>query len=428
MKNITQMRRLARAIPAGIERKDAAPNALEALKAELLDNITKKLTGYRDEMERKVAEYKAAGVTSPEAEKAVDLLGKRIDGLELELRRPDAQLPGLFQEETPGQKFIASEEAKQFASRWQRGGCAVKFDTLDPFFGFSHELKTTITSSAVGSSTPGILIPQRIPGIVPKPERRLTIRDLIPVRPTQNNAVEYVQENAFTNAASPVVEANSKAESALTFTISYDNVRCIAHWIPASRQILDDFEGLRAFIDHKLLYGLKLKEETELLNGDNLGDHLNGLVTRATAYAGTYDVAADTRIDKLRRAILEAEVANEVVSGIVLNPVDWNRIETQKEEPNGANTGAYLVGNPRQLIEVPTLWGKPVVVSNSMTNGKFLIGAFSTQAQIFDRLQAAIDISTEHSDYFIKNLVAIRAEERLTLAVFRTTAFIYGSF
>lgn len=420
---------LVRRIPRGLETKEQ-PNELEALATKITDNFTTKITALKTAFDAELAGLKEKGVTDPEAEKRAALLSKRIDGLELELRRPEGQLPPVLQ--SAGQKFIESPQFKSFVDRgWNRGGAAMKFDGQhNPFFagqGLYDEQKTTITSAAVGSVTPAILVPQRIPGIVPKPERTLRMRDLIPTRPTTNNAVEYVQESVFTSAASPVVENNAKQESALTFTIASDMVRLIAHWIPASRQILDDFEGLRAFIDHKLMYGLKLKEETELLNGDNLGDHLNGIYTRATAYAGTYAVAGDTNIDKLRRALLELEVADEVPSGIVLHPKNWALIETIKTEEGGANKGMYVVGTPNGPQIIQTLWGVPVVKSNSMTVDTFLVGAFATQATIFDRMQAVIDVSTEHASYFTSNLVAIRAEERLCLACYRTTAFIKGS-
>lgn len=60
--------------------------------------------------------------------------------------------------------------------------------------------------------------------------------------------------------------------------------------------------------------------------------------------------------------------------------------------------------------------------------GKFLTGAFQTGAQLFDREDANVVISTENADDFEKNLISIRCEERLALAVKRPEAFIYGSF
>ncbi len=60
--------------------------------------------------------------------------------------------------------------------------------------------------------------------------------------------------------------------------------------------------------------------------------------------------------------------------------------------------------------------------------GKFLTGAFNAGAQIFDREDANVVISTENADDFEKNMISIRCEERLALAVKRPEAFIYGSF
>ena len=413
-----RMLELASRIPFGIERKEDTPNPL----VELREQILGKIKEHRDAFEKQIGELKEKGITDPEREKVVGMLIKRMDTLEAELKRPETVLPSILQ--TVGQKFTDSEEFKHFQKRgWHKGGVSMKLEDLWP-----GEFKTTITSAAVGSSTPGILIPERVAGIIPKPERRLTIRDLLPSRRTTNNAIEFVRENVFTNAASPAVEGTTKAESALTFVIAYANVRLIAHWIPASRQILDDMEGLRAFIDRRLLYGLKLKEETELLSGDNLGDHLNGLITQATAYAGTYNVAGDTKLDKLRHAILEAEAADEIVTGLVLNPKEVHDIDLIKTEEGGAAKGSYIVGDPLGGVrQVKTFWGKPVVSTNSMPAGKFLLGNFAQQAEVFDRMDATIDVSTEHENYFIKNLVAIRAEERLALAVYRPSAFIYGS-
>ncbi|MCY1382155.1 Phage capsid family protein [compost metagenome] len=62
-----------------------------------------------------------------------------------------------------------------------------------------------------------------------------------------------------------------------------------------------------------------------------------------------------------------------------------------------------------------------------MLQDDFLVGAFSLGAQIFDRLLAEILISTENDKDFEKNMVSIRAEERLAFSVYRPEAFVTGS-
>jgi HK97 family phage major capsid protein len=62
-----------------------------------------------------------------------------------------------------------------------------------------------------------------------------------------------------------------------------------------------------------------------------------------------------------------------------------------------------------------------------MTVAHFLTGAFRLGAQIFDRLAIEVLISTEDGNNFSQNLISIRGEERLALAVYRPSAFIYGA-
>lgn len=107
-------------------------------------------------------------------------------------------------------------------------------------------------------------------------------------------------------------------------------------------------------------------------------------------------------------------------SGIVLNPIDWAKIELAKDE-----NGRYVIGNPQGVLS-PTLWGVPVVATQSMGVGKFLTGAFDIGAQIFDRRQSSVEVGFENDD-FTKMLLTIRATERLALAVYRPEAFIHGT-
>ena len=269
----------------------------------------------------------------------------------------------------------------------------------------------------------GTIDHHRLPGIDTLPKQRLFIRDLIASGKTQSPAIFWVQQTGFTNNAAVVPENTTKPYSEIQFSNKMTPVTTVAHIFKASKQILDDFAQLQSTIDAEMRYGLKYVEEQEILFGDGTDAHLHGIIPQASTFSPSFIPEKRTPIDDLRLAMLQAQLARLPASGHVLHFIDWAKIELQKD----AN-GNYLLANPAGLIG-PTLWALPVITTeiDSFVN-KFLTGAFSTGAQIFDREETNVVISTENSNDFEKNMISIRCEERLALAVKRPEAFIYGTF
>lgn len=312
-----------------------------------------------------------------------------------------------------GEQFVESEGFKSFAASGfskthGRGDMQVKA-TL-----------TTLTTAAPGSVGSGAY-PTRLPGIVELPQRRMTVRDLLTPGRMDGNTLDYVRETGFRNHAAATAEAAAKPESDIQLTSVQTSAKVIAHWMKASRQALDDVAQLRSVIDQRLLYGLALVEENQLLNGDGTGQNLHGIIPQATAYAAPITLPSPTSIDMIRLMVLQAALAEYPATGIVMHPSDWAWVETLKD-----TTGRYLIGNPQGTIS-PTLWGLPVVATQSIEIDKVLVGAFRLGAQVFDRWDARIETGYVNDD-FTRNLVTILAEERLALAVYRPQAFIYGDF
>lgn len=392
----------------------------------LRDEIVTTVTDYKSAIRKELDELKAKGFSDPETKENLTKVATRLDDLEARIKNPgSAGLPQLSK--TIGQLFVESEDFQRFSQRgWHKGGAALR---LKSFFNDARlpqllEQKTTITTGTVGTAAPQNT---RVPDIVTPLTRELRIRDLMSATPTTSSQIEYVEESTYTNAAAPQVEAAAKAESAMTFTLKTAPVRTIAHWIPASRQILDDMDMLMEYINGRLIYGLKLTEEAQLLSGDGTGSNLTGLITAATAYATTRNVVGDTKIDTISHAITQARVAEYPVDGVVLHPNDAEKIRLVKTEQGGVNKGSYIYGDPGSAA-APRIWNRPIVETTAIASGTFLVGAFMMGAHIWDRQEATIDVSTEHSDFFTKNLVAIRAEERLALTIYRPAAFVYGTF
>ncbi|SIR00043.1 phage major capsid protein [Pseudacidovorax sp. RU35E] len=312
-----------------------------------------------------------------------------------------------------GQQFAADEKVKAFT------GQATPRGRVDMTVKAAITSVTTDTDGAAGD----LVVPTRLAGILSLPERRLTVRDLITPGRMDGNALEYVKETGFTNNAAPTAEGAKKPESTMKFDLVSTTAKVIAHFVKASRQIMDDASQLASHIDGRMMYGLAFKEEQQLLKGDGTGQNLLGIIPQATAFAAPFDPAGtETAIDNIRLAFLQAELAEYPSTGVVMNPIDWARIELLKD-----TTGRYIIGNPQGVIGA-TLWNRPVVATQAIDVDKFLAGAFRLGAQVFDRWMARVEIATENEDDFVKNLVTILAEERLALAVYRPESFIYGDF
>lgn len=286
---------------------------------------------------------------------------------------------------------------------------------------------TQITNPNPLSNDNPLVPAERLGGVIVPPEQRLYMRDIIPVARTDRNLVEFATEATFTSNARPQGDASPvghgegelKAESAMTFTLTSIPIITLAHGIPASRQVLSDAQFLQGHIGSRLLYGLKKKEDDMILNGVSAAGEIDGLIDNATAYS--HGVTNDTILDTLLKSQLQLNVANFEATGYVMNPVQWYDVVKLKDTQN-----RYLFADPHNM-EALRVWGKPVVHTTHMPTGRFLAGDFIQAAQIWDREDATVRISDQHSDFFMRNLVMVLAENRMGLAIYRGSAMIYGS-
>jgi len=289
------------------------------------------------------------------------------------------------------------------------------------------ERKSTITSGGVGYSTSGVLGIERIPGIVAEARQTLRIRDVLTANPTTQPMVDFVKVTSPMAKASPQVEASSKFENAVTFAPASEKIRTIATWIPASRQVLDDYAELTNFLNNSLGYYVNLEEELQLLGGDGTGENLHGFIPQAAAFDTTLlaPSAGWNKIDVLGRAAQQVMESKELQPTFaIVHPRDWWGMRLAKDA-----YGRYILGDPQAPLQQSALFDLTPVVTTSIAVGTFLVGSGAGEAaEIRDRMELMIELSTEHADFFVKNLVAIRAEKRMALVVKRPGSYVSGSF
>ena len=405
---LSQLSDTAKAAKQTVDEVKNAHNALdgrvaklhEEMKAGMVDATTK--AAYQDAVEAVARHQKSVDKINAEvtelAKKAANLLGGGGD-----------------QRKSLGQLAAESEVCKSY-----RGGSAELATMNAPLFG-----KAAVLS---GAASAGVLIQPHQAAMVMGPEVPLTVRDLFQAVTISSNAIEWVRELLFTNNAGPQNgEGTAKPESGLTFEKKTSAVETIAHWIPASRQVLADAPQLQGLIDGRLRYGLKLKEDAQLLYGDGTNGNLLGLVPQATAFsaAGMPTVAVGapkhTAIDYLRWAFLQVAKAQYPATFAVLSLDDWATIQMMK-----TTDGAYIFGTPTDGA-APRIWGKQVVESHSLAAGDFVAGS-GFAATVYDREEVTVRVAEQHADFFIKNMVAILCEERLGFTVERPQAVVTGDF
>lgn len=350
--------------------------------------------------------------------------------------------------QTLGQRFAASEQLKNFN---QRGGRRSEPFEAKSFFHkhqIEHsadmgpqELRTLISSTALPAD---FVRPDLLAGIYRGDMPTNEMRSALINGTTTSDAITFIRENVFTNNAAGVpeathtsaadetpVNASVKPESALTFEQVTAPVVTIAHWIPITRQTLEDATQLRSYVENRLLEGLKIEEAAQILNGAG-GNDLTGLLQTTgvqdlddTYFAGAAvnDAGQDNEIFNriLRGRRLVRTTGRARANFVVLNPADLENIVTLT---NGDR--AYFGAGPFGAGVVASLWGLRIVEDESMTAGFALVGD-GRMAAVWDRMQSQIFVDTV-DDQFIRNMLTILAEERLALTVFRPAAFALVEF
>lgn len=374
---------------------------------EIKATLEKGLTGLGDQLKSAMEKYDQQ--LADQGKASTELTGKidELSGQYKEMRDELAdlaqkQVPGNLEgkSETAGQEFVKSDAFKALAERRVERA--------------RFEVKNTVVT---GEGMPWEM--QR-PGVIPGSFEPLTIRQQIPTINVSTNAVNALREDDFTNNAAEVAEGAEKNESDITFSPYNVAIETVAHWIKVSNQLLADAPAVAAYIDTRLRDGLAQRIDRQLLLGNGTAPNLSGLTNAGNFTAFTPSAGANLA-ESINAAKYNRWALGETVDTVIVNPADWAAMELMRE---GDGSGAYLYGAPGTTAG-RQLFGVTVVLSQHMPEGSFLIGALRSSAVIYQRQGAVVEMGFVNDD-FTRNLVTIRAEERLGLGVDRPMGIMYG--
>jgi HK97 family phage major capsid protein len=318
-----------------------------------------------------------------------------------------------------GHQVVDSEGYAEWIAEGRQGPYSV--EVRDP-----REVRNLISSSTSGQYSTGSsdMIPLGSPVIsMPSLQRRRAfIRDVLSTGSTNLASFPYFRELTATTTetgAAMTSEGSAKTEVNLLFEHADAPARKIAGWVPVTDEMVQDAPLLMSYINNRLDYMLMIREEAQEISGNGTAPNLTGLtsvsgVQTQAAVTGDFPATIGQSISLVENVDGEADF-------VAANPLNFwvavtKRYSTQFD--NGFGGGA-----PGQIGSVT--WGLPCIRTRALASGKALVGAGKLGATVFDKIGSySIKVSDQHNDNFVKNVLVVRAEKRVALAIWRPSLFV----
>ncbi len=281
-------------------------------------------------------------------------------------------------------------------------------------------------SNPLSNATESLTSIQKLGGIQILDQQPLKIADIFAQGTTDALTVRYIVEDTYTNAATAVAEGAAKPGASLDLSEVDATVRKIAVYTKITDEMASDFQQVQSYVNARLAFMVASLEDNHLLNGTGNTNQIKGVLN----FTGLQTVSgAASPLDAFLRAAMYVRGANGAgfvePDFYVIHPLDYLNAKLTKDGNGqyfggGPFSGQYGVGG---YSNVGTLWGLPAVITTAISQGTALTGAFRYAAQIFRRMGLTVEMTNTDQDDFIKNLMTVRAEERLALAVYKPAAF-----
>lgn len=282
-----------------------------------------------------------------------------------------------------GQQFTDSEI---FAEYRGRGTSAI-------FEGEQHRaLPTGVADLVAAGLTSG---KTTVDTTAPTPPTPLS--DAVNGVPVSSNAVEFIGWHVKTGAAAVVAEKAEKPPIEYEPVITSDTLDNIAAYTQLTRQLIEDFVSVRAYIDGDLRYQVAKKEESQIAD--------------AMVAATLPTAEGDDLLAAIRMGMAEVQEAGYNPTAVVLNPVDAAELDL-----------AVMAASVAGPVTQSGFWGVRPIVASSQPAGTATVGDLRSGVSKFYRSAIGLYITDSHADTFLSNVFTLLAERRSLAAVVRPAA------
>ena len=371
---------------------------------EAVEQLDKKMADYKDEVKgiAVAAEKKAAEVTAEVNEKMAKQGAslKEIQDKLIEVEKAAGRIAAKQENEIV-------EDFKSMVIK----GIKENFDAIQGIKkgsnGVSFETKTvgtmTIADNLTGSGVARYSLDPALRG-----RRKVHYRDLVDVIPTDTGTWKYYRQNDPVGEGSFGTQTigSGKAQIDYDLTEKTVTVDTVAGYVRVAKQMLRDLPFLQGFLPSELQEDYMRAETNKFINAH---------MAETAAYSTSASVYAEKLIEWI--GVLMGRDYNP--NGIVTTSANWSTMLSTKPSDYSIPGGVTITANGEVAIA-----GVPVMVCTGMTGTKTFVGDWS-RAKIIQANALSINFYEQDSDNVQKNLVTVRAEADVQLAVLRPDAFLY---
>ena len=248
--------------------------------------------------------------------------------------------------------------------------------------------------------------------------RRTFMRDLFANRTIDREYLKYNDQETIVRDAKNVAGcASSTHDSKITWKVSTMQVQKVRDYVDVCIDMMEDYAYVESEIRDLVDTDVRLQVDAQLLLGDNVAPNLNSVdAVSSTFAAGSYaaTVQTPTLVDLIFVAasqIADFGLNNKFVANVVLlNPIDVTKMKLEKDADNNYLLPNFITANGMNI-------GTVRIIENQLVPENEMYIFDSTKGVVYSRKGITVDFSFENTDNFEKELVTVKAYERLNFRV-----------
>ncbi|MEZ5163307.1 MAG: phage major capsid protein [Fimbriimonadaceae bacterium] len=313
---------------------------------------------------------------------------------------PMNRIAAMTSEDSVAQKLFATG---QWESRV--GG---KFGEVELSGTAMEMVQSKATMSTGAGYSPQVIRDKAVVSAISRPPQLI---DFLTIEPTDQNSIKFMKQTTRTNTASSKAEAAAFDEATMTYTESTVPVRKIGVYLPVTEEQLEDEPSVQFLVENDLKLMVRQKLDEQVTVGDGTGTNMTGLSSATGAL--TQARGTDSEFDQIMKAMTKVRTQGGARPNlVVLNAANYQYLALTKTAD-----GVYIFGNPGDA-PLQRIWGVQIVASEALPEGTGLV-LDSDFVKLKLRKDLTVAASDSHSDFFISNILAMRAHVRAGLQILR---------